>query len=456
MKQTNKEMKKTLAGLSETQLQSWSEAFHACRADMVASNASVENGFLSAASDHQALQRFPYTFSIDLSQGSITNQKSSGRCWLFAALNTFRYEIIKNYNLKDFELSQNYLFFYDKLERANYYLENMIRLIDEPFTSRLFTFLNQAPMGDGGQWDMMANLVRKYGVVPKNVYPDGANSIASRFPNQYLTSLLHQDTIRLRRAHQEGSSDEQLRGLKMEMMQDVYRFLCISYGEPPRTFDLTLTDKNGRVTQDFGLDGKTFFAKYVNLDLDDYVSLINAPTADKPYERTYTVKYLGNVEEGRKICYLNLPMEVLKDAAIRQMKDGHPVWFGSDCHCYVSRDHAVFDREASGVEKLLGITYTLTKEERLDYGDSAMNHAMVFLGVNLDQNGRPDRWRIENSWGPDSGPNGGYYIASDSWFDDNVFQVAVNKKYLGEAIVRLLDQPVTELEPWDPMGTLAR
>ena len=442
--------------LSEEKLAAWSEAFRASRADVVASNASVQNGLLSAAADHKALQSLPYTFSIDLTQGSMTNQKSSGRCWLFAALNTFRYEIIKKYNLKDFELSQNYLFFYDKVERANYYLENMITLIDEPITGRLFTFLNHDPMGDGGQWDMMANLVRKYGVVPKNVYPDSANSIASRFPNQYLVSLLHQDTILLRKAHKEGRTEDELRQMKETMMQDVYRILCISYGEPPRTFDLTMTDKNGGVIREFGIDGKTFFSKYVDLDLDSFISLIHSPTEDKPYSRTYTVKYLGNVAEGKPVRYLNLPMEVLKEAAIRQLKDGHPVWFGSDCHCFVSKNHAVFDREASGVEKLLGITYTLSKGERLDYGDSAMNHAMVFLGVNLDAEGKPDRWRVENSWGTESGPIGGYYIASDSWFDDNVFQIAVDKKYLDPAIADLLTQPMIELEPWDPMGTLAR
>ena len=262
--------------LTAQQLAAWSDCFRASRADVVASNASVENGFLKAAADHRALQTLPYTFSIDLEQGSITNQKSSGRCWLFAALNIFRYELIKKNHLKDFELSQNYLFFYDKLERANFYLENMIALKDEPTAGRLFMFLNGSPMGDGGQWDMMVNLVRKYGVVPKDVYPDSENSIASRAFNQYLTSLLHQDTAALRRAYEEGSSDQQLREMKAEMMQDIYRFLCIALGEPPRCFDLTMTDKDGNVTRDFSLTGKAFFEKYVGMDLDSIVSVINA------------------------------------------------------------------------------------------------------------------------------------------------------------------------------------
>ena len=446
----------TKANITGKQLTAWSEKFHADRANVIASNASVANGFTNASIDQAAAQQLPYTFSLDLKkQGSITNQKSSGRCWLFSAMNIFRYEIIAKHNLEDFELSQNYMFFYDKLERANYYLENMIRIADEPVTGRLFSFLNMDPMGDGGQWDMMANIVRKYGVVPKNIYPDGANSIKSHDFNPYLTSLLREYAVELRKLLADGKSQEEVRTRKEEMMAVIYRFLCIVLGEPPKTFDFTVTDKDGKVYQDFGIDGKAFFEKYVGMNLDDYVSLINAPTEDKPMNRTYTVKYLGNVAEGAPIKYLNLPIEVIKAAAIAQLKDGNPVWFGSDCGPFSLGNLAVFDRATANVEQLVDIHYGFSKGDRLVYGDSAMNHAMVFLGVNLNEDGAPDRWRIENSWGKDSGPNGGYYIASDSWFDEFVYQVVVNKKYLSESVRKLLDLDMIELEPWDPMGTLA-
>ena len=442
--------------ISDKLMASWSEQFHADRANLIASNASVTNGFTSASTDHAAAAKLPYTFSLDLTkQGSITNQKASGRCWLFSAMNIFRYEIITKYNLKDFELSQNYMFFYDKLERANYYLENMIKIADEPVTGRLFSFLNMDPMGDGGQWDMMANLVRKYGVVPKNIYPDGANSIKSYDFNPYLSSLLREYAVELRKMLADGHNMEDVRARKQDQMAVIYRFLCIVLGEPPKTFDFTVTDKDGKVYQDFGIDGKAFFEKYVGMDLDDYVSLINAPTEDKPMNRTYTVRYLGNVAEGLPIKYLNLPIEVIKAAAIAQLKDGKPVWFGSDCGPFSLRDLALFDRASANVEQLVNIHYNFTKGDRLVYGDSAMNHAMVFLGVNLNKDGAADRWRIENSWGDESGPNGGYYIASDNWFDEYVYQVVVNRKYLSDAVVKLLDQEMTELEPWDPMGTLA-
>ena len=443
-------------GLAFEVQREWAEDLHASRADMVAQCASTANGFLEAATDNTALQKLPYSFSIDLEkQGHMTNQKASGRCWLFAALNVFRYEMIAKYNLEDFELSQNYLFFYDKLERSNYYLETMITLADEPLTSRLLCFLNRDPMGDGGQWDMMANIVRKYGVVPKAAYPDSANSVKSIGFNPYLASLLREDAAALRKAHRNGAPEETLRAMKKEQMQDVYRFLCIALGEPPKTFDHVMRDKDGKVYQDFGIDGRTFYDKYIGLDLDRYISLINAPTDDKPMGRTYTIEHLGNVVEGEPIRYLNLPMESIKAAVIAQLKDGHPVWFGSDCRWFRLRDQAVWDRASLNVEQLTDIRFRFTKGERLQYGDSAMNHAMVFLGVNLDEEGRSDRWRIENSWGKDIGPNDGYFIASDAWFDEFVYQAVVDRAYLDEETRKLAAQDMIPLKPWDPMGTLA-
>ena len=436
-------------------VQDYSRSYQEDTAAKNAANASVKAGFLAAATDYAALQKLPYTFSLDLKQGSMTNQKNSGRCWLFSAFNTMRYEMIHRYDLEDFELSQNYLFFYDKLERSNYFLETMIKLAKEPLEGRLMQFLLRDPTGDGGQWDMFANLVRKYGVVPKSVYPDGANSVKSRPFDQYLADYLRECTAILRKQAKTGSSIDDLRALKEEMMKTVYRILAIALGEPPKKFDFTMTSREGRVYEDFGLTGKTFFARYIGIDLDDYVSLINASTQDKPFGKLYTVKHLGNVWEGTPVTYLNLPMEKIREAAVAQLRDGHPVWFGSDCMQFAIRDEAVFDRASVNVEQLLGIQYQFTKGDRLNYRGSAMDHAMTFLGVNLDPKGKPERWRVENSWGKESGPNGGYYIASDAWFEEFVYQVVVNRKYLDPETVRMLRQERIALEPWDPMGTLA-
>ena len=192
----------------------------------------------------------------------------------------------------------------------------------------------------------------------------------------------------------------------------------------------------------------------MGIDLDSRVSLINAPAENKQMNRMYTVKFLGNVAEGGRVEYLNLEIETIKDAVIKQLKDGHPVWFGSDCAKFGLRKAGIFDRNSMNIEELFDINYEFTKGERLIYGDSAMNHAMVILGVNLDENGAPDKWRIENSWGKDSGMEG-YYVASDAWFDEFVYQVVVDKKYLTKKTLKLFEQEPIELEPWDPLGTLA-
>ena len=442
--------------LSFSYLEDCSQAFHDDRAARISANAAATAGIPEASADWAALQKLPFTFSTDLKQGSVTNQKSSGRCWLFAGLNFFRYEMIRKFHLEDFELSQNYLFFYDKLERSNYFLENIIRLASEPLDGRLMQLILSDPIGDGGQWDMFANLVRKYGVVPHNVYPDTANSIKSHGFNRYLCTLLREFAKELRTAVLAGTSVDQIRVRKEEMMKDVYRILVIALGEPPRTFDFTVTDKDGKVYNDFALTGREFFDKYIGLNMDDYVSLINGPTQDKPYDRLYTIKYLGNVMEGAPITYLNLPMDQIREAVVRQIQDEHPVWFGSDCGQFALREQAVFDRESAAMEQLLGIQYHFTKADRLDYADSAMNHAMLLLGFHMDAQGRPDRWHVENSWGKDSGPNAGHYIASDSWFEEFVYQAVIDKKYLDERTRELLNQERIALELWDPMGTLAR
>jgi bleomycin hydrolase len=230
--------------------------------------------------------------------------------------------------------------------------------------------------------------------------------------------------------------------------------LCICLGEPPKKFDVVIRNKDDKVFSDRGITAVEFYKKYIGINLEDMVSIIHAPTEDKPYNKMYTVRFLGNVIDGKPVSYLNLEMDKIKKAVVKQLKDGHPVWFGSDCTKYSLRKEGVFDKESMAVEKLFSTTFGMTKAQALEYGDSAMNHAMVILGVNLDENGNPERWRIENSWGKEAGKEG-YYVASDSWFDDYVYQVVVNKKYLDSASKKFLGQKLNELEPWDPFGTLA-
>ena len=250
------------------------------------------------------------------------------------------------------------------------------------------------------------------------------------------------------------SSLEELRQEKDAMMATIYNMLCVCLGKPPKTVTLEVRNKKKEFIRDTGLTGKEFFQKYVGWDLSQYVSLINAPTAGKPYHRTYTVKFLGNVVEGRPVKYLNLPVEDLKAAAIAQMKDGQPVWFGCDVGQCSLREGGVMDLEAIKADELFGTQFSMDKAQRLDYGESLMNHAMVFQGVDLDENGSPTRWRVENSWGKEAGENG-YYVMSDEWFTQYTYQVVVNKKYLTAQQAEELSQEPIPLEPWDPMGSLA-
>lgn len=301
---------------------------------------------------------------------------------------------------------------------------------------------------------MLCNLIEKYGVVPKDAMPETVSSSATWPMTAYLTRKLREFACVLREGHKAGKSAEELRGEKEAMMATVYNMLCICLGTPPKTFTLEVRDKDKNFIRDEGLTGKEFFKKYIGWDLSQYVSLINAPTADKPYHKTYTVKMLGNVKEGRPVKYLNLPIEDLKAAAIAQLKDGKPVWFGCDVGKESIREGGIMDLDILRAGDLFGTEFGMDKAQRLDYGESVMTHAMVFQGVNLDKDDRPDRWRVENSWGKEAGEDG-YYVMSDDWFTEYTYQVVVNQKYLTGEQRKELDQEPIRLEPWDPMGSLA-
>ena len=440
--------------LDQNTLNEYRNLFLGDTKNIVAMNAVTSNGIEKSARSILACMDTPHEFSIVIPQKGITDQKNSGRCWLFAATNCMRYQIMNKYNIEEFELSQNYLLFYDKLEKANYFLERMIDLVDEPLESRTAAYLLQEVEGDGGQWDMFCNIVRKYGIVPKYAMPETACSSKTEEMCHYLVGKLRQCASTLRSSHENGCNRGELHKLKTGMMADVYKLLCISLGTPPETFDLELPTKDHKYITDYAITPVQFYEKYCPLDVDEYVSLINATTADKPFNQTYTIKYLGNVEEGREIRYLNLTVDQLKRAALAQMKAGEPVWFGCDCGKFSSREDGMFCDDLYGVEALLGTDFSMTKAERLDYKESLMTHAMVFQGVNIGADGKPNRWRVENSWGEEAGKKG-YYVMSDEWFSQYVYQVVVNRKFLTAAQLAMYEAEPVVLEPWDPMGSLA-
>jgi len=404
------------------------------------------------AFDPVAAKKTTFKFSINNKTMSATNQKSSGRCWLFAATNVLREIIAKKKNLDNFELSQSYLAFWDKFERINYFIESIIDTADLPDGDRTVDFILQTGVHDGGQWDMFVNIVDKYGIVPKDAMPETFQSSSTGQLNAYINRYLKKTACEIRTMMREGASEAEIRALQSKVLDDCFSFLCECYTLPPKEFDFEYVDKDGNHHIEKGYTPISFRDEMIGNFLDDYVSVINAPTKDKPFDKTYTVAYLGNVVGAKDIVYVNLSMDEFKDIVVKQLEDGEIVWFGSDCGKYSDGSRRAWDDAQYDYELLTGLGYKMTKEQMLDYHVSQMNHAMVITGVNIDD-GKPNRWKIENSWGSE-GVNGGYYMATDSWFDLFVYQAVVNKKYLGDK-VKLLEEKPTVLLPWDPMGSLA-
>ncbi len=447
-----------MASVTADDLAAAREEFFSERANVVAKNAVSSVGIRAAARVPEGVARNALTFDVEVTQGERCNQERSGRCWMFASLNTMRYRIIKKYNLKTFELSQAYPLFWDKLEKSNWFFENVLDTLDEPLDGRLVSYLLADPIGDGGQWDMFKSLAKKYGVVPKEAMPETACSRNTREMDSYLTRYLRGAARRLRESHAAGVAADDLAAMKKEMMGDVYHLLVTCLGEPPASFGVRLRDKDGRLALSGTFTPAAFFDEAVGMDVDDYVSLISAPTADKPFGHTYTVSRLGNVVEDGGVRYLNLPIQRLKECAVAQLREDLPVWFGCDVGQSYLREEGIMDTAALDVDGLFGfpVEGCMDRAERLDYGESLMTHAMVLEGVNLDEAGRPTLWKVENSWGADHGRDG-FDTLSDAWFDEYVYQVVVDKKHLTdeERAAYETEEPRV-LAPWDPMGSLAR
>ncbi|HFR3314923.1 TPA: aminopeptidase C [Streptococcus suis] len=417
-------------------------------------NAVSHNGLLKSLETRQSAIDNDYVFSIDLTKDAVSNQKASGRCWMFAALNIFRHKLISDFKLENFELSQAHTFFWDKYEKSNWFLEQIIATADQEIGSRKVKFLLDTPQQDGGQWDMVVALFEKYGVVPKSVYPESISSSASRELNQYLNKLLRQDAQILRDLLAKGASPEEVQTQKENLLQEIFNFLAVNLGLPPRSFDFAYRDKDNVYHRDTNVTPQAFYEKYVGLKLSDYVSIINAPTTDKPYNKSYTVELLGNVVGAPAVRYLNVEMNRFKELAIAQLKAGESVWFGSDVGQSSNRQTGIMATNTYDFSSGLGIHFHQDKAGRLDYSESLMTHAMVLTGVDLDDNEQPLKWKVENSWGDKVGDKG-YFVASDSWMDEYTYQIVVRKEFLTQEELAAYQAQPQVLAPWDPMGALA-
>ena len=421
--------------------------------DNVVRNSILNVGLDEIALNHQSKTDMQHTFSLELTTGKITSQNKSGRCWLFAGLNTMRFKIMKDLDLKNFELSQTYQMFFDKIEKANYFLENILETMDEETNSRLIMWLLGAPLNDGGQWDMFTSIVEKYGVVPKETMPETFASSNSARMNHILTLKLREYASTLREDYQNGKTLDKLKNDKQKMVFEFYRLLTMFLGIPPKNFTFEYTDKDKKFYRNKNITPKEFYTKYIDVDLKDYISIINAPTKDKPFNKTFTVQYLGNVEGGNMVKYLNVDIKTFKKLALSQLKDGIPVWFGSDVGQKMKRENGILAEDIYDYENALQSGFDLDKAGRLDYGESLMTHAMVFTGVNLIDD-VPNRWKVENSWGDKNGEKG-YFVMSDKWFEEYTYQIVINKKYLSKNLKEAWKLEPIILKPWDPMGSLA-
>lgn len=443
--------------LSEKDLQDYAAYFNTVPHSKILQNAVARSDLSKVAMNWEQFSLIDHTFShvVPGEFKKVANQKISGRCWLFAGLNLLRIHMAKKYHLEEFEFSQSYLFFYDKLEKANFFLESMLQTAKEPVDSRIVMHLVHDPVCDGGQWDMFVNLINKYGLVPQSVMPDSHSAENSRQMNYILTLKLREYGCELRKLAEQQTAREALLERKKAMMQEIYHILSLHLGSPPQEFTWEFRDSKKAFHRHAQLTPHTFNEKIVKFDFDDMLCLIHSPRSEiTPYYELFTVDYLGNVIEGHPVRYINIPMDVLKEATVKSLTDGQPAWFGCDVGKRFDRHLGVMNTQLYDYEELYNTHFPLTKEERLYYGESQMTHAMLLTGVNV-VDGASTKWRVENSWGEKCGQKG-YMIMTDTWFDEYLFEVALHKKYIPKEVQKVLTTKTPiHLPPWDPMGALA-
>mmetsp|Transcript_53204 Transcript_53204/g.84925 ORF Transcript_53204/g.84925 Transcript_53204/m.84925 type:complete len:471 (+) Transcript_53204:43-1455(+) len=450
------------ASCTQKDLEAFNAAFDKDAKNELAMNVVTQIDLNKASLSRKARLTHDHVYSVSIPDEAkpVTAQHSTGRCWLFAALNVMRIPFMKEHKLSEFQFSQSYLYFWDHFERCNFFLEQILDTLKEPLDGRLVQYLLSKPIEDGGQFDMIVNIVEKYGVVPRDVFPEVEVTKSSRLLNRIIAHKLREFAMTLRSEHDKNKCDmDKLREIKKEQLKEVWRLMVICFGKPPQQIRWAFRnkDKEHQVLEaESPLD---FYNKYVRkfVDVSEQISLVNDPRNE--YYKLYTVQRLNNIINGARphVLYINVPVDVMKKYAIQRLSDGHPVWFGCDVGKHFYSDDGVMDLNNFDYQLLLGMDLkTMTKADRLRYGESLMTHAMVFTAVDLDKDKKPIKWRVENSWS-DSRGHKGYCLMTDAWFDEYNYQLVIPKSVLKEdkQILAVLDQKPIELPPWDPMGSLA-
>lgn len=434
--------------LTEQEIAAFTADFNQDDKNLLASRAARRNGLYDASFNDRVSARLNHVFSTELDVEKVCDQKHSGRCWEFASLNMLRHYFEQKYQVKNFTFSQTYNFFWDKIERANAFYEKMIALADKDISDREVQSWLSFAGDDGGLWQMAVNLVQKYGVVPSYVMPENFNSNDTTALIDSLARKERKDALVLRDLAQKGKLNE-AESIKKQFLKEIYRMVAIALGEPPKKFDLEYRDKNKKYHLDKDLTPRQFMQKYIgDFPFTDYVVLLNAPNF--AYDKKYHQGIYDNVVNGSPITGLNVPINILAEAACAQLKDGHPVMFGNDVLKQMERKTGYLDTELYKTDDLFGVDTMMDKKDRLNTGEGCATHDMTLVGVDEDQ-GHIRQWKVENSWGDKVG-NKGFYTMSQSWFNSYVYDVVVNKKYLDPELVEKWQQQAIDLKPWDYIG----
>ena len=431
-------------GISADMLKEISKAYEGNANDKAIRNALNTTSINVLAENAENMAMIDTHFSDEVRTKGITDQKSSGRCWLFSGLNVLRAKMIDKYDLGDFTFSQNYVFFFDQLEKANLFLQGVIDTKDLPFEDRKVDWLFQNPIGDGGQFTGVSNLITKYGLVPADAMPETLCSNNTSAMSTQIKTLLRQDGLKLRAAGKKAD----LTAMKTDMLKEVYRILCLCLGVPPTEFQWARYDSKGNFVSEKTYTPLSFYKEFVNADLENnYVMVMNDPTRE--YFKVYEIDYDRHVYDGENWVYVNLPVEKIKEMAIASIKGNTAMYFSCDVNKFLNSKKGVADLNNYDYDSLLGVEFTMNKTERVMTHASGSSHAMTLKAVDI-KNGKPVKWMVENSWGASSGYKGNI-IMTDEWFDEYMFRLVVEKQYVPADVMALLKQKPIMLPAWDPM-----
>ncbi|MBN2227858.1 MAG: C1 family peptidase [candidate division Zixibacteria bacterium] len=439
-------------GLTSDAIAEFRTAFHPDIRGRAVYNAVTNNDINNLALNRDVLNCHNDHFNFKIDVGGITDQKSSGRCWLFASLNALRPIVMKKHNLKDFEFSQNYLAFWDKLEKANSFLEYVIEFRDRDVQDRELQLLLEHPFGDGGYWSYVTALIDKYGAMPKEIMPETNSSGKTGTMNRVISNKLRQGAATLRAMHTDGKSIAELRTAKERILGEIYGMLVMNLGQPPTDFVWRYESKDSSISEKKAYTPRGFYKEFVAIDLSEYVTIFNNPL--KPYGEHYSCALSRDMYDAEDFHYVNMEMSVLKELALKALLDSQVVVFSCDVGKDQVRGKGIMAANIYDYGSLFGCNLEMSKEDRARYFESSSDHMMALIGVDT-VDGKPVKWLVENSWGDDDGAKG-YFTMYDDWFDMYVFDVVIHRQYVPEKILKIFDREPEVIPAWDPMSRLLR